>query len=232
MLEGKKLAAIVTAAGSGIRMNNKTNKPYIEIAGKKIVEIVLDTLASIDEIDAIVMVIRKDDEDLAKELIKKYKKDIKYVYGRQTREESTIAGLNELDSQFELVLTHDGVRPFASRQLFIKTINELKSYKAVITATKAKDTVKLVNEDMTVDFTPDRRYVYNVQTPQAFDKKSLLEAYKIYETSDKLITDDSQLFEIFTNNQVKVIEGEYSNIKITTPEDIAFAKALMEEIWE
>lgn len=228
MIENKFLSCIVTAAGSGLRMRSKVNKPYIEVGGRKILEITLDTITKIKEIDEIILVIRPDDEELIKEILKKYDRDIRYVYGKNTRELSTFEGLKALSEKSDLVLTHDGVRPFASRELFLKTIESLKENKAVITATKSKDTVKIVNDKMYVDFTPNRDYVYNIQTPQAFDKKLIFGMYEEYIKSEFKVTDDSQLFEFFDRDEpVKVVHGEYSNIKITTQEDIIFANAFL-----
>lgn len=230
MFDGKFLSAIITAAGSGRRMNSDINKPYLSIAGKKIIERTLDIVSKIPHFDEIILVIRHDDEDMIKEVLKNYDKKIKYVFGKDTRELSTFEGLKALNKDSKLVLTHDGVRPFASEELFYNTLNELKAYKGVITATKTKDTIKLVDENMVVDFTPNRDYVYNIQTPQAFDKDTLYAMYKKYIASEFRITDDSQLFEFFNRDiPVKVVEGEYSNIKITTKEDILFAKAFIKK---
>ena len=229
MFDNKYLSAIITSAGSGRRMNSNINKPFLEIEGKKIIQRTLDTIVSIDEIDEIILVIRREDEDIIKDILTNFDKDIKYVYGSNTREKSTFEGLKALNKKSQLVLTHDGVRPFASRDLFYKTLEELRNYKAVVSATKTKDTVKIVDEDMIVDFTPHRDFVYNIQTPQAFDKNILFSMYEKYVASEFKITDDSQLFEFFKRHEpVKVVEGEYSNIKITTNEDILFADAYIE----
>lgn len=229
MIDGKFLSAIVTAAGSGTRMNNSINKPYLEIDGKTIIELTLDTITSIDEFDEIILVIRPADEDIIRSILKKYDRDIKYVYGSTTREKSTFEGLKACNKNCELVLTHDGVRPFASRKLFYDTLSHLKNCKAVVTATKSKDTVKIADENMHVDFTPNRDYVYNIQTPQAFSYQTLFPMYEKYIESEFKITDDSQLFEFFDRHtKVKIVEGEYSNIKITTNEDILFARAYVE----
>lgn len=230
MIANKKLGAVVVAAGSGLRMNMGVNKPYIEIGGKKIIERILDTITSLEEVDKIILVIRKEDQAHIEEIIKNYETKIEFVYGKKTREESTLEGLLALDDTYDLVLTHDGVRPFASRGLFEKIIKEASGHKALITATKAKDTIKILNPDMTVRKTPDREFLYNVQTPQVYERKTLIELYQKYLESDYKITDDSQLFEIFTNEKVGVIEGEYTNIKITTPEDLLFAKSIVEEL--
>ena len=229
MFDNKYLSAIITSAGSGRRMNSNVNKPFLEIEGKKIIQRTLDTIVSIDEIDEIILVIRREDEDIIKDILTNFDKDIKYVYGSNTREKSTFEGLKALNKKSQLVLTHDGVRPFASRDLFYKTLEELRNYKAVVSATKTKDTVKIVDEDMIVDFTPHRDFVYNIQTPQAFDKNILFSMYERYIASEFMITDDSQLFEFFNRPMpVKVVDGEYSNIKITTNEDILFADAFIE----
>lgn len=232
MLNGKKLAAIVTAAGYGQRMGKEINKPFIEIGDKTILEICLEKLANLEEIDQIMLVIREHDEGQVKSIIKRFDKNISYVYGKETREKSTLAGLKALNKEYELVLTHDGVRPFASRDLFKRVLNELKYYKAVVTAVKSKDTLKIVDRDLIVEKTLERKYVYNIQTPQAFDKEILINLYEKYENSELTITDDSELFEIFTDYKVKIVEGDYSNIKITTPDDLIFAKIFMGVLWE
>lgn len=228
MFDGKFLSAIITSAGSGRRMNSDINKPFLNIDDKKIIERTLETVTSIEEFDEIILVIRKEDEDIIGSILKNpnFSKKVRYVFGSSTRELSTFEGLKALNKKSQLVLTHDGVRPFASRKLFYKTLEELKNYKAVITATKTKDTVKILDDNMVVDFTPNRAFVYNVQTPQAFDKTTLFTMYEKYISSEFKITDDSQLFEFFDRQTpVKVVEGEYSNIKITTNEDILFARA-------
>ena len=230
MIDDKKISAVITAAGNGLRMKSDKAKPYIELKGRKILEICLDTIVSLEEIDQIIVVIRKDDENYLKDIIKKYHKKISYVFGKETRELSTYEGLKAVDKNSKLVLTHDGVRPFASEELFLKTINALRKNKAVITATKSKDTVKIIDDDMYVDFTPNRDYVYNIQTPQAFDKKLIFTMYEKYLDSEFKVTDDSQLFEFFDRDEkVKVVHGEYSNIKITTQEDIIFANAYLQK---
>ena len=232
MFDGKFLSVIITSAGSGRRMNSDINKPFLNIDDKKIIERTLETVTSIEEFDEIILVIRKEDEEIIKSILKndKFSKKVNYVFGSRTRELSTFEGLKALNKDCELVLTHDGVRPFASRQLFYNTLKELKNYKAVITATKTKDTVKILDENMVVDFTPNRAFVYNVQTPQAFDKKTIFTMYEKYVKSEFKITDDSQLFEFFDRETpVKVVEGEYSNIKITTNEDILFARAYIKK---
>ena len=229
MYKGKYLSAIITAAGSGLRMGLATNKPYIEIAGKKILEITLEKVISLAEFDEIVLVIREEDKKMAASLVEKINdRRIKIVKGGKSREESTYNGLMALNKKSQLVLTHDGVRPFASLELFRRTLKEMDNYKAAIAATKAKDTIKVANERGEVDFTPNRDFVYNIQTPQAFEVEKIKTLYEKYMTSEAKVTDDSQLFEFFDKKTpVKIVEGEYQNIKITTQEDIIFGEGFL-----
>ncbi|MCW6679234.1 2-C-methyl-D-erythritol 4-phosphate cytidylyltransferase [Anaerococcus sp. NML200574] len=229
MYKGKYLSAIITAAGSGLRMGLATNKPYIEIAGKKILEITLEKVISLAEFDEIVLVIREEDRKMAASLVEKINdRRIKIVKGGKSREESTYKGLMVLNKKSQLVLTHDGVRPFASLELFRRTLKEMDNYKAAIAATKAKDTIKVANERGEVDFTPNRDFVYNIQTPQVFEVEKIKTLYEKYMTSEAKVTDDSQLFEFFDKKTpVKIVEGEYQNIKITTQEDIIFGEGFL-----
>lgn len=232
MYKGSYLSAIVTAAGSGTRMNLRKNKPYISLNGKEVLKITLETIVSIKEIDEILLVIRSEDKIFAEKILKELDDmRIRIIPGGNSREDSTYRALMSLNKKSKLVLTHDGVRPFASKKLFLETLKEMDSYKAAITATRSKDTVKVSNDRGEVDFTPNRDYVYNVQTPQAFETGLIRKLYKAYIKSEAKITDDSQLFEFFDRDEpVKIVEGEYSNIKITTREDIIFAKAYLESI--
>lgn len=234
MLDNRYITAVITAAGNGSRMNSKINKPFINICGKMIIEMTLDKIDQVEEIDDIILVIRKKDEDNLKNIIKNYKKPIKLVYGGKTREESTFNGLFALDDRCDIVLTHDGVRPFVEIDTIKKAIYELRKYKAAIVGVNSKDTVKIVKDDMTVNYTPTRKHVYNIQTPQVFEKDTLLKLYKRYIEEDVTITDDSSLFEMFQvfDVPVKVVDGKYSNIKITTVEDVYFGKLLLENLWE
>lgn len=227
MYKGKYLSAVIIAAGSGTRMGSTINKPYLEVGGKKILELSLETVTNISEFDEIILVVREEDMTLATEILSLFRDPrIKMVAGGKTREESTYKGLCALNPDSDLVLSHDGVRPFASRDLFLKVLGEMETYKAAIAATKSKDTVKVANEVGDVDFTPNREFVYNIQTPQAFDTRLIKKLYEKYFKSEAKITDDSQLFEFFDRSEpVKIVEGEYSNIKITTAEDIIFAGA-------
>ena len=121
MYKGKYLSAVIIAAGSGTRMGSTINKPYLEVGGKKILELSLETVTNISEFDEIILVVREEDMTLATEILSLFRDPrIKMVAGGKTREESTYKGLCALNPDSDLVLSHDGVRPFASRDLFLE----------------------------------------------------------------------------------------------------------------
>lgn len=132
MYKGKYLSAVVTAAGSGTRMASDINKPYIEIGNKKILELTLETVTSIEEFDEIILVVREKDLSLAAEILSIFRDPrIKMVAGGKSREESTYKGLSAINPDSDLVLSHDGVRPFASRGLFLRVLKEIVSFDLV-----------------------------------------------------------------------------------------------------
>lgn len=228
----KNISLVIASAGSGTRMNSTVNKPYIHLFDKMILEMTLDTMVKIDEISEIILVIRKYDESNVKNLINKYHKPIKIVYGKETRQLSVFEGIKMVSKNSTHIMTHDAVRPFIKIKYIKKLIEESNKYKAVILGVNAKDTVKIIKDDFTVQSTPDRKYVYNIQTPQIFDKETLIRLYEKSLKENICVTDDSQLFEMFQifDIPVKLIISDYSNIKITTREDLIFGKYLMENL--
>ena len=134
----------------------------------------------------------------------------------------------------EYVLIHDGARPFISEEIIERNMIALLSDKACVTAVPSKDTVKIADEDGYVASTPKRSLVWNMQTPQSFAFELAYTAYKsLIENEDELlakgvsITDDAMVVEYFTDSKVKLVEGSYENIKITTPEDLKIAKEFL-----
>ncbi len=222
------LTAVVTAAGSGSRMGGKTNKLFLELAGKTILERTLDVILSVEQIDHVVVVVREKDEGRVLSLLEGCNKPYTIAYGGETREQSTFNGLKAMPKQTEVVLTHDGARPFILKSTIEKALEATYSYKAVVVGVPAKDTMKQVRSDMTVEATPNRAYLYHVQTPQIFDVDVLLKAYHMAEEEEITVTDDSQLVEVL-GYSVKLVIGEYDNFKITTREDLYVAERLLKE---
>lgn len=222
MRRGKKTSAIVVAAGKGSRMKADCPKQFIEMLGKPILYYTLNAFEK-SEIDEVVIVVSEEYLDyVQKEIVEKYKlkKVSKVIQGGNERYESVYKGLMILgDSDY--VLVHDGARPFIEAEMINRVICEVAISDAVIVGVKSKDTVKIVNAEGMVEMTPDRNYVWNIQTPQAFAYDLLKNAYDIIVSENyTAITDDAMVVEYATKQPIKVIEGSYRNIKITTPEDL------------
>ncbi len=227
--------AIVPAAGFGTRMKSVLPKPLLKIGGKPIIIHTLEALAGNRDIKRILVALSPDDSDKFKKTIGGYKigKAVSFIAGGQTRRDSVGNCLKELSGQTDLVLIHDAVRPFISQALISRLIREVKRSRAVICGVPVKATIKSVKvskyqgvkEEFIVEKTIDRKKLWEIQTPQVFAKDLLLAAYKRY--GESLVTDDASLVEKM-GQKVKVIEGSYSNIKITTPEDLILAKAILE----
>lgn len=223
----KKISVIITAAGSSTRMNLTKNKLFLKIDENfTVIEKTLSAFIGFKEIVEIILVTKKEFFNKFSRIKNSFPIDIKLVEGGNSREESTFNGLLAVSTDSTYVLCHDGARPLVSKKIILNIIDELSNYDAVITAVKSKDTVKLVSEKNEVIKTLDRRFLYNIQTPQAFKKDLIINAYERYFKDNFFVTDDSAIIENL-NVVVKVIDGEYSNIKITTKEDLIFVEEFL-----
>lgn len=223
----KQISVVIVAAGSSNRMGLRTNKIFLDLCGQSVIERTIGAFTDIPEIFEIILVTRKDFFNDFKNILKNISLNIKLVEGGSSREESTFNGLLKVSKDSNYVICHDGARPLISKKAILNVINELSNYKAVITGVKAKDTMKIISSDFEVVSTPDRRSLYNIQTPQAFEKNIILEGYKKFFEESAFATDDASIVEKL-NVRIKLVEGEYSNIKITTIEDIDYARVLLE----
>lgn len=230
------VSAIVVAAGKGSRMNAGINKQFIELEGKAIVLRTIEKLAQDVLIDEIVVVIVKEEEDIYNEKIKPYLpsiKPIKLAYGGKERIDSVKNGLNVVDKKTDMIIIHDGVRPFFTHEDINNVIDGAKQYAGCIVCVPVKDTIKIINKDGFVVETPDRSTLFAVHTPQAFKKKALIDAYENYENklTGSIPTDDASLVE-HNGGRIKTVIGSYDNIKITTPEDLIFANSIIDRYKE
>lgn len=223
----KQISVIITAAGSGTRMNSNISKQFIKIKGIPIIERTLKKFYNLNIIDEIILIIKEEEAEYYNKLKEKYHKKIKIVFGGNTREESTYNGLLATDEKSEIIICHDGVRPFVTEKIILDSVESMEYYNAVIVGVPVKDTVKSIKEDNTIAFTPARKYLYNAQTPQVFKRDLILNAYKKGFSENIQVTDDSSLMEVI-GEQVKIIPGSYSNIKITTKEDLIFGEIIAE----
>lgn len=226
MYKGKKVSAIIQAAGSGLRMNSDKTKLLIEINKKPVILRTLEKISSCKYIDDIVLVIKKEDKEEIEKIIKNINKKIIISLGGKTREESTFNGLKSVPMDSEIVMSHDGARPFVSKELLEKSIEEIEGFDGTVTCVPRTDTIKILREDMSILETPDRKYLYNVQTPQVFYKDKMMKAYKWARNENISSTDDSNILERYGAN-LKAVIGEYNNIKITTPKDLAIGEYIL-----
>lgn len=223
-----QVSAIIAAGGRGRRMNSSISKQFLNIKGHPILYYTLKKFEKMDKIKSIVLVTGADDLDYTREeIIKRYKfKKIRLVEGGKERQDSVYNGLRELSPQTDIVVIHDGVRPFVPVNIIEKSITAAAKYKAVGVAVPVKDTIKVVDKNHTIKNTPDRKTLWAMQTPQSFTYDIIMRAYEKAMRDGFYGTDDTVLVERL-GLPVKIIEGAYENIKITTPEDIVFAETFI-----
>lgn len=221
-----RVAAIVPAAGCGKRLKSKTKKPFILLRGRPLVTYALTALEKSRTIDAILIAAERSSIKRFRNLVRtyKFKKVIRVVAGGSTRSASVRNCLKALGPGFEIVLIHDGARPFLDGPTIERSITLARRFGGCVTAVPENDTVKLADEDLCVRKTLDRREVFRAQTPQAFRYGLIKKAYA--SGSGKAVTDDAALVEA-AGNKVKILIGSYRNIKITTKEDLKFAEVLL-----
>ncbi|NLM44499.1 MAG: 2-C-methyl-D-erythritol 4-phosphate cytidylyltransferase [Clostridiales bacterium] len=222
--------AVIVAGGKGTRMNKGINKLYLDIKGKAILARTLEVFFASDSIDEVVLVIAEEDLGICKKKVLKeieIKKPFKIVFGGNERQDSVYNGITNTNKNTDIIVIHDGARPFVTKDIIENAIKEVKQYKAVVVAMPVKDTIKITDENGLITKTPDRSRLWLAQTPQVFVKEIIVQAYEFCRTNKIKATDDSMLVEQL-GFKVKIIEGSYDNIKITTPEDLAFAKLILE----
>ena len=216
--------AIVLGAGSGSRMKIEKSKLLLEIKNKTVIERSVDAFLDISDIDEVIVTIREQDIEAFSELIADER--VTFVIGGDTRQESVKNAVETIDD-CELIIIHDGARPLIKAEDIEKTIREAKEYGAAATGVRVKDTIKILDKYGFVETTPDRSTLFSVQTPQIFNFYLYKQALEKAEKEGRDFTDDCQLLE-FAGHKVKMVEGSYSNIKITTPEDIPLAESILE----
>ena len=231
-----KTVAIVLAAGSGSRMKSDVKKQYMEIGGKPLIYYSLKAFEESIIDDIVLVVSRGDVEFVTKEIVQKYGFDKikKVVEGGLYRYHSVRLGLEAADEDSDYAFVHDGARPFVDRDIIMRALAAVKEYGACVVGMPAKDTVKIADDEGYAKTTPNRDKVWTVQTPQVFSYKKILECYRKLDIEEGElrakgvnITDDAMVMEYYSDQKIKLVEGSYNNIKITTPEDIAVAEVIL-----
>lgn len=260
----KRRTAVVLAAGSGRRMHAATAKQFMELAGKPLIWYSLQALEQSEIIDDCVLVTGEADISFVRrDIVERYgfKKVTDVIAGGDERYASVCNAMRYIAEGRQLVpnedgyvFIHDGARPFLSEEILRNTYEAVRRYGACVAAVPSKDTIKIADEEGFAVTTPDRRLVWNIQTPQVFDTKLITAAYGELEKillrlngqgtaggnrsaqgtgiqgkADRCfhVTDDASVVELFTDHRVKLAMGAYENIKITTPEDISTAEGFL-----
>ena len=226
-----KSIALIPAAGMGKRMAASINKQYLHLNGQPIVARTISCFEQSPLIDAIYLVIPADEIDYCREHVidaYDFKKVAAIIPGGKERQNSVMNGLKTIRehvSDDDIILIHDGVRPFLTEQMLCESIRVASLYDGALVAVPAKDTIKTVRDGIVKD-TPPRELLWHAQTPQSFRFKKIYTAYLAAEAEGFSGTDDASLIE-HTGGEMHVIPGDYSNIKITTPEDLVLAEAFI-----
>lgn len=228
----KKCSAIVLAAGVGKRMQSDIPKQYMLLEGKPLLYYALKTFQE-SFVEEIVLVTGSTEVEYCKdEIVEKYGLDKvkKIVPGGKERYHSVYEGLKAIEN-CQYVYIHDGARPFVDEEMLERAYEAVEQTKACVIGVKAKDTIKIANEDGMVDYTPIRDLVWQVQTPQVFEYQLIKEAHEIVMAKENItITDDAMVYETAFGKPIKLVEGKYENIKITTPEDMGIADTFLKKL--
>jgi 2-C-methyl-D-erythritol 4-phosphate cytidylyltransferase len=229
MIDGARqgpAVGVIVAAGRSDRMNG-TDKVFVTLAGRPLLAWTLAAFKKCDAIDAVVVVAAAESLARVRALVADWRFDkvTAVVAGGATRQQSVRAGI-EAAADAAIVAVHDGARPLVTPELIARGVALARETGAALCAVPARDTIKDVEGDPpAVVATPDRTRAWLAQTPQVFDRQLLLDAHARAETD---ATDDSALVEA-TGHRVRVYKGDYANIKITTPQDLIIAEALLRE---
>ena len=231
-----KTVAVVLAAGSGSRMKSDVKKQYLDIGGKPLIYYSLKAFEESPVDDIVLVVSRGDVEFVRSEIVEKFGFDkVKAtVEGGLYRYHSVRLGLMAAEDDYDYAFIHDGARPFLTKDIILRALDGARNYGACVVGMPVKDTIKICDEVGFAVSTPNRDRTWMIQTPQTFSFKLIKDLYmRLDREEEKLIakgvniTDDAMVVEYFTDRKVKLVEGSYNNIKITTPEDIPAAEAIL-----
>ena len=226
MIDGKKVTAILLVAGNSTRYGQNRNKNFEKLNDKAVLLYSLRVFDENEWVDDILIAAKQEELQIVKTLVENDKptKKVDLIVGGNSRKESVYYALKGTNS--EIVMIHDGARPMIKQEYVTKCLENVRDFKGVSIGVKSKDTIKITNEEGIVVQTTKRSNTWLVQTPQCFDRKILLKMHETYEKED--VTDDCMLLEK-GNYPIKMIEGNYTNLKITTFEDLGIVQNLMEQ---
>ena len=222
--------AVIVAAGKGKRMGTEISKQFLPLCGKEILAHTVEKFEKAEKIRDIILVTGEDSLQDVQDMTQEYgwEKIRSIVAGGKERQDSVWNGLQEVSVDAEIVLIHDGVRPFVTEDILNLSMETAMEMGGCVAGVPAKDTIKVCNsENIAVD-TPDRSTLWQIQTPQTFRRELIMKAYEQAKEDGFVGTDDASLAE-YSGYPVKVIMGSYRNIKITTKEDLLIGEAFLKE---
>ena len=221
-------SGIIVAGGKGERMGPDVDKAFLSLGAKPVLVYSLLAFEKCPDVDEVVLVVRKERIESARCAVQMFgcKKVIKIVAGGNQRQQSVANGLAQIGAEAEMVAVHDGARPCVTIDLISETIKSARQYGSGVAAVKITDTVKEVEKGLTISQTIDRTKLWRVQTPQAFKVALLRKAFEMVAKKKIKITDEAAAVELICDN-VRLVQSSSSNIKITSPDDLVLAAALM-----
>ena len=222
------VTAVFPAAGASRRMGGDTNKNFLKLMGEPILIRTLKTFSKVERVNFLIVVVSAHEIETVEQLLSATPelKPWRVTVGGSERQYSIANGLKLLPDDAQIVLVHDAARPLVTVQTIDNVIDAAELFGGAIAAVPAKDTIKVVDADNFVRYTPPRKDLAVVQTPQGFRREILLRAYEKAADENFLGTDDSSLVERL-GVRIKIIDGGYHNIKVTTPEDIHVAETFL-----
>ena len=223
------ISAIIPAGGSGKRMGGRTPKQFLSLGNEPLLAHALRAFERAPSVTEVILVVPEAERDRAlAEVVERYglKKVTKVVPGGVTRQDSVRHGLREVDGRSDMVVVHDGVRPFVTEELIEASIDAARKHGGAIVAVPMKDTLKEVNVGGHILRTIDRAGFWLAQTPQTFTRALLTDAYRKADADDFHGTDEASLVE-HLGQPVAVVQGRWDNIKVTTAEDLIMAEAIL-----
>lgn len=222
------VTAIFPAAGASRRMGGGVNKNFLELMGEPILIRTLKTFSQVERVNFLIVVVAAQEVETVEKLLgaEKNLKPWRVVVGGSERQYSIANGLKLLPDDAQIILVHDAARPLISARTINEVIDAAEKFGGAIAAVPSKDTIKVVDAEGFVRYTPPRRELVSVQTPQGFRREILLQAYAQAEAENFLGTDDASLVERL-GAKIKIVTGNYDNIKITTPEDLSVAESFL-----
>jgi len=226
----RRVYAVILASGKGERLGYSIPKQFLEIGGRSIVERSIDAFENNRNVDHIIIVINPEYRNLMEKILaeNRFEKIISLLDGGKSRRESSAIGISLVAEKNAKLLIHDAVRPFVSDIIINSSIEALESWDAVNVAVPVTDTIIVANSDGCIEDVPDRSSLMKAQTPQGFNAETIKKAHELAEKEAlSTATDDAGLIIRYNLSKVFIVEGEEKNIKITYPEDIKKAEALL-----